>query len=455
MYLRIYLTYILIISLLTGSGCGKLNHSDKFLIKIKGDDFGSSIIEFFEKDGCLEFRKKLQHLKGFIIVEGKFFNENHFELIYCKDEEKNSCEFINYREGIVSIIDTPLNKILQFPYADPLIPSVLFDKKIKEIINSVKPKKEGNMNILNEVTKNIQSLTYEIIPFEKNPTLVLVNISIDGMEIISLYTETGEKIESLSSTGVHTFRAGFSPYLNMKNFGKSTNCYKKKEAISENIDFWGAAELKVSFYNFPWNYEAFSDMHQKVIYRDDSEISFVVNNRGLVREDKEFNKNEYLEQEYFIESEHLDIKSLVNRLMQSKQSDSKKCRVIMKWLQSNIEKVKTDEMSALQVLKHKKGDCQGFANLAVAMLRAAGLPAKVVYGAYLTPSSEQPFSFHAWIEVKLGNYWIAKDPILGKKEIEIHYIKFYDSSLESNRYNFNELINYLGIKDLEILRRKL
>lgn len=449
-HMRILLTHILIIFLLVG--CGKLNRSDEFLIKIKGNDFGSSVIKFFERDGYLEFSKKLQFHRGLVTINGKFYNEHHFELRY---KNINSLELINYHQGTVSIIDPSLDKMFQFPYTAPLIPSVLLDKKIQKIITSTDPKKRGSIKILNEVTKNIQALTYEIFPYRESPKIIQVNFSIEGMEIINLYSEKGEKIESLSSTDVHVFRPGSLTYLNMNMLGKSVDVYNKDDALSKNIDFYGAVEVKVSFYNFPKNYEALSDMHQKVISRNDSEIAFVVNNTGVVREDKQLNNTEYLGKDYFIESKHPDIESLANRLLQSEQSDSQKCRVIMRWLQSNIKKVDTNEISALRVLKNKKGECQGFANLAVAMLRAAGLPAKVVYGVYLNTSSEQPFSFHAWIEVKIDNFWIAKDPTLGKEEIEIHFIKFYDSSLKNYRYNFNKLINSLRFGDLEVLRREL
>jgi len=447
---KLFLFLILIILLLVS--CEKFDRSDKFLIEINGKDFASSIIKYFERDGYLEFSEKIKYKGGFVTVKGKFYDEHHFDLIYYK--ESNSPELVNYHKQILSITVPSLNKMLQFPYSESLIPSVLVDKKLKEIITSTMQEKTGSINIFNEVTKNIQTLTYKTLPYPKDSNIVQVNFLIGGMKVVNLYTETGEKVESLSSAGVHTFHPGFSTYLAMNMFDKSAGHYRKGKSFSENIDLYGADELKVSFCNFPKNFEAFSDMHQKVIFRNDSKISFIINNSGIIAEDKQLNKPEYLEQNYSIESKHNEINSLVNRLLISEDSNSQKCAIIIKWMQISIEKVDTEKNSALQVLKNKKADCQGFANLAVAMLRASGLPAKVVYGVYLNNSSNKRFSFHAWIEVKIDNYWIAKDPIFELEGINIYYIKLYDSSLKDSRYNFNKLINSLMIENLEVLKRK-
>ena len=79
---------------------------------------------------------------------------------------------------------------------------------------------------------------------------------------------------------------------------------------------------------------------------------------------------------------------------------------ILSWLADNLTfdtsiKVPSDAVSAL---KYKKAYCVGYSNLAVALLRAAGIPARVAHG-YLPPGYEWGFSKEYWgVKVNDGGY---------------------------------------------------
>ena len=72
---------------------------------------------------------------------------------------------------------------------------------------------------------------------------------------------------------------------------------------------------------------------------------------------------------------------------------------ILAWVQENVRVAQCDEpvaqVDALWTLQNRMGICGNFANLAVALLRAAGIPAVPVVG--LVASSESPDVLHAWI----------------------------------------------------------
>jgi transglutaminase-like putative cysteine protease len=74
--------------------------------------------------------------------------------------------------------------------------------------------------------------------------------------------------------------------------------------------------------------------------------------------------------------------------------------------------------TAAQVLARRVGVCQDFAHLAIACLRALGLPAKYV-GGYLAPKGEgkrqaAPQAPHAWGSVLVpGAGWVDFDPTHG------------------------------------------
>lgn len=78
--------------------------------------------------------------------------------------------------------------------------------------------------------------------------------------------------------------------------------------------------------------------------------------------------------------------------------------------------------TAVEVLGAGFGDCTEHAALAVALLRAAGLPARNAAGIVLVPGffgSEA--GYHAWVEVWLGE-WVVMDPALGPTRAGPHYI---------------------------------
>jgi hypothetical protein len=79
---------------------------------------------------------------------------------------------------------------------------------------------------------------------------------------------------------------------------------------------------------------------------------------------------------------------------------------ILSWLADNLTfdtsiSVPSDAVSAL---KYKRAYCVGYSNLAVALLRAAGIPARVAHG-YLPPGYEWGFSKEYWgVKVNDGGY---------------------------------------------------
>ena len=71
---------------------------------------------------------------------------------------------------------------------------------------------------------------------------------------------------------------------------------------------------------------------------------------------------------------------------------------------------------ASEVLATGKGDCTEHALLFTALARAAGVPARPVYGLVYTRygDGEDALYWHAWVEVRSGSEWIALDPTFGQ-----------------------------------------
>jgi hypothetical protein len=78
-------------------------------------------------------------------------------------------------------------------------------------------------------------------------------------------------------------------------------------------------------------------------------------------------------------------------------------RRMLAWIDANIAKEAIDAFSAADVLRERRGECQGHAYLFAALARAGGLPTRVVNGLVYVPESEG-FLYHTWNEV-----WIPDD----------------------------------------------
>ncbi len=115
------------------------------------------------------------------------------------------------------------------------------------------------------------------------------------------------------------------------------------------------------------------------------------------------------------------------------------------WIDGNQAKsFQNKKLDALSVFKSHVSVCQGYANLTVALLRAQGIPARVVTGVASsepiewTPEKLDPNSSyqHAWVEYNYLGKWLAMDPTWDSGGVDFETRKFSPDS--SRKYFENE-----------------
>ena len=115
---------------------------------------------------------------------------------------------------------------------------------------------------------------------------------------------------------------------------------------------------------------------------------------------------------------------------------------------------------ASNVLATGKGDCTEHAVLLAALLRARGLPSRVVVGLTQVPGiagRKAIFGYHAWNEVWIDGSWISLDAALGQAPVDVSHIALGVSAVDGAdplRDVSAGLSRIMGNLDIEVLSQE-
>jgi hypothetical protein len=124
-----------------------------------------------------------------------------------------------------------------------------------------------------------------------------------------------------------------------------------------------------------------------------------------------------------VQSGHPDIRNMSHQLTNGAKSQFDAVQRILSWVVDNLMYVNPPEhYDALYALSSGKGNCQNFSHLAASLMRAAGIPVRIVNGITLNRPFDitrdtGPITFkmaqgrHSWIEVWFPDLeWVPFDP---------------------------------------------
>ncbi len=97
-------------------------------------------------------------------------------------------------------------------------------------------------------------------------------------------------------------------------------------------------------------------------------------------------------------------------------------RKILSWVYLYINKknLQSAYSSALEVLQSRQGDCTEHSILFSSLVKALGIPARIVNGLVYYQDS---FGYHEWVEIYLNGGWRGVDPALNQWNIDATHIK--------------------------------
>lgn len=143
--------------------------------------------------------------------------------------------------------------------------------------------------------------------------------------------------------------------------------------------------------------------------RFDGSVRFEVHNTVL-------QDNRYILPSAYVDSDSSIVKALAESLVASRTTDMEKLRSIHAWVTKNVaydynpcSKAEDILVPASQTVTSRKGICLNYALITAALARAAGLPARVVYGEAGAKNTQTPPQLHAWNEILVNGRWISVD----------------------------------------------
>lgn len=155
----------------------------------------------------------------------------------------------------------------------------------------------------------------------------------------------------------------------------------------------------------------------------------------------------FLKSTSLVQSEHPEIVKLARELTNKAGSEYEAVTRILNWVADNVKYTyNPPQFDALWTLKTGRGNCQNFAHIAIALLRASGIPARVVGGISLKEQWKIPLGKnylvqsmgqggHAWIEIYFPDLgWLSYDPQQSKQFTSSRHIK-QTHALESDEVN--------------------
>ncbi len=153
----------------------------------------------------------------------------------------------------------------------------------------------------------------------------------------------------------------------------------------------------------------------------------------------------FLEPSFAIQCDNPEIQAKMHEALGEPKEAVSAARKLVSWVFTVLEKEPTASFpSALDVLKHMKGDCNEHAVFYAALARAAGIPTKVAVGLVYMNGA---FYYHAWNEVFLGK-WIPVDATFGEFPASALHLKLSEGELREQA-QILAVVGRIGIRILE------
>ncbi len=157
--------------------------------------------------------------------------------------------------------------------------------------------------------------------------------------------------------------------------------------------------------------------HESILYEavvDVREVDYLIDETATMPGYFPASISKYLEPAEKIQSDHPDIVALAEELTTSlpEMSFAEKLRALYDYVFLEVQSNDYENsLDAVTTLRWKQAYCGGQSRLLIALLRASGVPARIVGGLILDRGSKR--TTHVWVEAWVNGVWVPMDPLNG------------------------------------------
>jgi transglutaminase-like putative cysteine protease len=102
------------------------------------------------------------------------------------------------------------------------------------------------------------------------------------------------------------------------------------------------------------------------------------------------------------------------------EAPAQRAAAIIGWVHDQMTyEITPAQIDDITLLARKRGDCTEYSQLAVTLLQAAGIPARMRSGFLI---AGQSLVAHAWLEFHDGRVWQEADPTAGRTSVDAGYV---------------------------------
>ncbi len=244
--------------------------------------------------------------------------------------------------------------------------------------------------------------------------------------------EVGKPIETLSFR--FALPAKFSNLgVNQEINSLSIDFQPEPSRVEDETDSFGNSFKKVT-----WNrLKHDASIKLKFETRLVSQLSAMASRSAFPLQNLTKSEMFYLKSTEMVQSEDRDIVALAKSLTEGATTEYQAVSSVLNFIADNIKySYNPQKYDALYTLANRSGNCQNFAHISMALLRAAGIPSRIVGGISLKEQWKVPIDSersvvqgmgqggHAWMEVYFPDLgWLSYDPQQSRQFTSSRHIK--------------------------------
>ena len=161
----------------------------------------------------------------------------------------------------------------------------------------------------------------------------------------------------------------------------------------------------------------------------------------------------YLKATFAAPSNLRDISDLARAIAGAAKDDDERIARLIAWMDANIAKEAVDGFTAEDVLRARKGECQGHSYLFAAFARSLGIPTRIVNG--LVYAEEYGgFLYHTWNEAWVaGRGWQPVDATFGQAHADATHVKLVEGETGAELLPIVQLVGRVRVGAVSALAR--